>query len=175
MTKDKDDIPWYDKKWHHRIPIYQNHKVLKANADIFDFVSLYIGKINRSEFARPDGYDILFTAEDGVTKLSHEILEWDAKIGVIKANVKIPKLTHDKDTLIFLYYGNPESKNQQDRAGLWLDYSLAPNNEMMPYSLFKHVQRIIQDLMGKSWFSKPLNTIKNHSAYKINSTCNAII
>ena len=55
--------------------------------------------------AQADGDDVLFTADDGLTVLAHEIEHYD-DTGRLVAWVKIPLLSENIDTSIYLYYGN---------------------------------------------------------------------
>ena len=65
------------------------------------------------------GYDIVFTASDGVTKLSHEIEKFDRAAGDLVAWVKVPYLSSGADTTIYMYYGNGTVGSQQDVANVW--------------------------------------------------------
>ncbi|MBN1674645.1 MAG: DUF2341 domain-containing protein, partial [Kiritimatiellae bacterium] len=70
-----------------------------------------------------DGYDILFTADDGATKLDHEVEKWTAATGEFVGWVRIPALDPDADTVLYLYYGNPYvSGSQENAAGVWDSY-----------------------------------------------------
>ena len=69
--------------------------------------------------ARPDGADILFTASDGVTKLDHEIEQYNSSTGQLTAWVRMPSLSPVSDTFIYIYYGNPAASNQQNAVGVW--------------------------------------------------------
>ncbi len=67
--------------------------------------------------AQADGDDILFTSENGITKLSHEIESYSA--GTLLAWVKIPTIALYSDTKIFIYYGNTGTGSQQDATNVW--------------------------------------------------------
>jgi hypothetical protein len=69
--------------------------------------------------ARTDGNDILFTASDGVTKLNHEIEQYNGASGNLIAWVRLPSLSPVTDTVIYMYYGNPSSASQQNSSGVW--------------------------------------------------------
>jgi len=107
--------------WTHRRRIVIDHT--KVAGDLVNFpVLVAISDANDSLFdiARDDGHDILFTAESGL-KLSHEIEEYDAEGGRLVAWVKVPELSSSEDTVLYLYYGNPESGDQSDGVGVWDD------------------------------------------------------
>ncbi|NVM54331.1 MAG: DUF2341 domain-containing protein, partial [Candidatus Helarchaeota archaeon] len=72
--------------------------------------------------AQADGDDIYFTSSDGVTKLAHEIEHYNPSTGKLIAWVKIPTLYSSTDTVIYIYYGNPNSENQENPQGVWSDY-----------------------------------------------------
>ena len=69
--------------------------------------------------AQPDFDDILFTASDGTTKLSHEIEKYNAATGELVAWVKVPTVSSTVDTVLYMYYGNGTAGNQQDAANVW--------------------------------------------------------
>ena len=69
--------------------------------------------------ARNDGYDISFTASDGLAKLSHQIERFDGTTGELAAWVKVPNVSSSINTDIYVYYGNPTATNQEDPDGVW--------------------------------------------------------
>ncbi len=69
--------------------------------------------------ARADGKGIVFTAADGTTKLPHEIESFTKATGTLVAWVKVPTLSPSADTVIWMYYGNVGSDDQQDIADVW--------------------------------------------------------
>lgn len=54
--------------------------------------------------ARPDGADLVVTGDDAMTKLPIELERYAA--GAVTLWVKVPVLTDDDDTRLYLYYGN---------------------------------------------------------------------
>lgn len=68
---------------------------------------------------KTDGSDILFTAADGVTKLSHEVESYSAATGTLNTWVRIPALSPSATTSLVMYYGNSAAANQQDTANVW--------------------------------------------------------
>ncbi|MDD2228362.1 MAG: DUF2341 domain-containing protein [Candidatus Cloacimonetes bacterium] len=69
--------------------------------------------------AQADGDDILFTAANGSTQLDHEIESFNAATGHLVAWVRIPSLSYQTDTSIYLYYGNAVASNQQNPNDVW--------------------------------------------------------
>ncbi len=79
--------------------------------------------------ARMSGADILFTTSNGMTKLAHELEYYrNTTTKELDAWVRIPVLLSANDTIIYMYYGNPVSGNQEtvdlvwgdaDYAGIW--------------------------------------------------------
>ena len=64
--------------------------------------------------ARADGFDIVFTAGDGVTRLDHFLESWNSGTTELRAWVLVPGLTAGADTELFVYYGNATALDQQD-------------------------------------------------------------
>jgi hypothetical protein len=68
-----------------------------------------------------NGYDIIFKDTSG-TQLDHEIESYDgsASGGTLVAWVRIPTLSYDTDTVIYMHYGNScISSSQENVTGAW--------------------------------------------------------
>jgi hypothetical protein len=84
-----------------------------------------IRRISRSCSTRrilnPNGYDIFFSTDpNGLTKLDHEMEEYNPVTGQVVAWVRIPTLSHTTDTVLYLFYGNPNiTSSQQNPGGVW--------------------------------------------------------
>jgi hypothetical protein len=76
--------------------------------------------------ASTSGYDIFFRASDGVTQLDHEIEKWDGNAGTLVAWVRVPTLSYNSDTTIYIYYGNSAITNPTaNPGGVWDDNFMA--------------------------------------------------
>lgn len=69
--------------------------------------------------AQPDGSDLRFVADDGVTRLAHEIESYDAVTGAVTAWVKVPVVATAAPTPIWLYAGAPNSPDQGAATAVW--------------------------------------------------------
>jgi hypothetical protein len=69
--------------------------------------------------AQAEGEDILFTDSDSMTKLDHEIEEYDGGGHVLYAWVRVPLLSSLNTTEIYMYYGNNSVAAQQNAPGVW--------------------------------------------------------
>jgi hypothetical protein len=77
-------------------------------------------------YAKDDGTSIVFTGEDGTTKLSHEIESFTKATGTLTAWVKLPSLSSTEETVLWMYFGNTGAADQQDVANVWTaDYNAA--------------------------------------------------
>jgi len=69
--------------------------------------------------ARSDGYDIVFTDDDGLTQLQHELISYTSATGAYSGYIKVD-LTNATNKTIYMYYGdagasiNPSSTNTWD-------------------------------------------------------------
>jgi RHS repeat-associated protein len=68
-----------------------------------------------------NGYDIIFSTDPGgLTKLDHELEQYDPVHGQVTAWIRIPTLSHTADTILYVFYGNASVKaSQQNRTGVW--------------------------------------------------------
>ncbi|MBN1674644.1 MAG: DUF2341 domain-containing protein, partial [Kiritimatiellae bacterium] len=75
---------------------------------------------NGGKVRHASGYDILFTASDGTTRLDHEVEQYTAATGAFVGWVRVPVLDGDEDTILYLYYGNPAVDDPRaNAAGVW--------------------------------------------------------
>ena len=109
---------WYNASWQYRKLITIDRT--RVAGTLTDFPMLVdVTDADLAAKAQTDADDILFTAADGTTKLSHEIELYQSTTGHLLAWVKIPSLSSAADTTIYMYYGNTGAGNQQDATGVW--------------------------------------------------------
>jgi hypothetical protein len=98
------------------------------NTDQTDFPVLisgvysYLANVSNGGLVQnPNGYDIIFSQDpEGATLLDYEIDGYDPTTGTVAFWVRIPTLSHTVDTVIYLFYGNPNiTGSQQNVAGVW--------------------------------------------------------
>ncbi|MGD0733384.1 MAG: DUF2341 domain-containing protein [Terracidiphilus sp.] len=82
-----------------------------------DFASIS----NGGQVVSSSGYDIIFSTDpDGLTKLDHEMEEYNPVTGQVIAWVRIPTLSHTTDTVLYVFYGNPNvTSSEQNPTGVW--------------------------------------------------------
>lgn len=68
---------------------------------------------------RSDAADLVFTADDGTTRLDHQVESWDPVTGALTAWVRVPALDDTTDVRLYLYLANPTADDQQDPVGVW--------------------------------------------------------
>ena len=92
-----------------------------TSADLLDFPVLVDiqSDPDLASNARSDGYDIVFVSSDETTQLKHEIESYNRDDGNLTAWVKIPNLSATEDTIIYMYYGNPDYSDPPDSEGAW--------------------------------------------------------
>ena len=82
---------------------------------------------NGGRLESDQGDDIIFRTS-GCTKLEHEIESYDATAGTLVAWVKIPTLSYNSDTEVYMYYGdssvdcpteNPTAVWDDNYVGVW--------------------------------------------------------
>lgn len=69
--------------------------------------------------ARTDGFDLAFSADDGITRLDHELERYVGSTGELVAWVRVPSLDAATDVTLYLYFGRPDATDQQRRAAVW--------------------------------------------------------
>ena len=115
-----DRFDWWNTEWEYRRVIIINHNMVEGDLANFP-VLISITSYDFTAHAQSDGDDFVFTSEDHNIKYSHEIESYDSSSGELIAWVRIPFLDGDADTIIYLYYGNPNCASQEESDDVW-DY-----------------------------------------------------
>jgi len=74
---------------------------------------------NSGHVQNSNGYDIVFTSSDCLTKLSHQIERYVASTGEYVAWVKIPTLSASSNTIIRMYYGKSTVTTDPSVTTVW--------------------------------------------------------
>ena len=109
---------WYSGEWPYRKTISIDYTQVADDLTHFPVLVDFTDTDLQSK-AQPDGDDILFTSDDGMSKLNHEIEYFDSSSGHLVAWVNVPSLSSDQNTTIEMYYGNAGASNQENAAGVW--------------------------------------------------------
>jgi hypothetical protein len=110
---------WYPGGWLYRKPLSIGSGNVSSNLTDFPVLVSLASDTDLAADAQGDFDDILFTAADGTTKLSHEIEKYNETTGELVAWVKVPTVSSSADTVFYMYYGNATAGNQQDPTGVW--------------------------------------------------------
>ena len=117
----------YGNGYQYRQTIVLRHSNV-PNTDQTDFPVLisgvysYLANVsNGGQVYSPNGYDIVFSLDpEGSTILDLEIDGYDPGTGTAAFWVRIPTLSHTVDTVIYLFYGDPNiTLSQENKAGVW--------------------------------------------------------
>ncbi len=109
---------WYDLDWEYRKAIIIDADKVAGNLTDFPLL-VNITDSDLQANALATGGDILFTANDGTTKLDHEVESYDDGSGSLVSWVRIPNLSSTVNTVIYLYYGNPAASPQENPTAVW--------------------------------------------------------
>jgi hypothetical protein len=77
---------------------------------------------NSGHVQNASGFDIIFTASDGVTLLNFQLEFYNATNGNLTAWVNIPVLSTSLNTDIYMYYGNAAIVANQSSSATWSGY-----------------------------------------------------
>jgi len=104
--------------WKYRKSITVNRSKVAGN--LIDFpVLVDITDADLISNALISGDDILFTTDDGTTKLNHEIESYNSTTGRLIAWINVPSLNNATDTVLYMYYGNIYATNQENTTEVW--------------------------------------------------------
>ena len=110
---------WFDADWSFRKAIVIDSAQVAASLTGFPVLIHLATDPELAGAAQVNGDDIVFTASDGVTKLSHEIELFVKATGELVVWVNVPYLSGGADTTIYMYYGSAVPGSQEDVAGVW--------------------------------------------------------
>ena len=74
---------------------------------------------NGGHVQNANGYDIYFTASDGITPLNFQYENYVATTGEFESWVNIPSLSNTTDTYIYMYYGNSAVSSNLSSPTTW--------------------------------------------------------
>jgi hypothetical protein len=117
---------WYNSSWSGRKPVTVDHTKVSNSSTLANFPMLFSvtdaafkAASSGGSVGKSDGTDILFTAGDGVTKLSHELESYNPTTGQLVAWVRLPALSNASDIVVYVYFGNSSAADQQNKSGVW--------------------------------------------------------
>lgn len=76
---------------------------------------------NGGHVTNANGDDIIFSTDpNGATKLDFQLEKYDPVTGHVIAWIRLPNLSHTTDTVLYMFYGDPNvTTPQQNPAGVW--------------------------------------------------------
>ncbi len=111
------DAAWHDNAWQYRKQLTVDAALVDANQADFSLLVHLPSDAELAASARADGFDLLFTDDDGTTKLDHDIETFVSATGELVAWVRIPALPATFHKHFYLYYGNSNASDQRNTAG----------------------------------------------------------
>lgn len=158
---------WFDDAWTFRKPVtVQSSQVSGTLANFPALIRFTDADLQAN--ARADGFDIVFTTDDGQTQLDHEIERYDSATGELIAWVRLPTVSDAADTELFVYFGNSAASNQQNPASVW-------NSQ---YRMVHHLQESggpntpLLDATANANNGTVAGTFSNHPTYLANEVIN---
>ena len=113
------DAGWYDTDWNFRKMVLIDHNKVVSDLENFPVLIYLKNDSDLAGDALSSGNDIMFVSSDNNTQYSHEIESFNSTTGELTAWVNMSHLYSEKDTVLYMYYGNPASDNQENIEGTW--------------------------------------------------------
>lgn len=112
------NAPWLSNGFLTRIPITVRGALVVGTITNYPALIALSGNANLSNAAHPQGFDLVFTGDDGTTIYPHEIESYTN--GTLNAWVKIPLLKNGVNTTIYIYCSNTNiAASLENRPGVW--------------------------------------------------------
>ena len=112
-TGQLDEVFWFDSNWKFRKKIVIDHTKISQDLNNFPLL-IYLKDNDLKEYAARKGKDIIFIDSEG-KKLKREIENYNSLTGELFAWLKIPLLSSTEDIEIYIYYGNPQTVEIDDK------------------------------------------------------------
>jgi len=155
-----DDPAWYNSNWTYRKSITIDNTKVNGSSDLTNF-TIRVQVVGDSDIGgnvQSDMDDILFTDNSG-NKLKHEVDNFSIDNGKLYANfwTKVPTLSHDADTIIWIYYGNAAATKQEDASNAWDDNYIAvwhfnsTFDSISGYNLTNNGATLVDGKIGKGY------------------------
>lgn len=121
---------WYNGAWGYRTPFVIDSTKVGGTSSLFNFpVLINVATSTNFKHTSSGGYvgnatgsDLLFTFNNGTTKLNHEIEKYSSTTGELVAWVQVPTLhsaSQSTSSVLYMYYGNAGVANQQQATSTW--------------------------------------------------------
>lgn len=119
FTEGRPPFDPFSQGWSYRKEITIDHTLVSG--ELTQYPLLISGNDqDLRDKTQSDGGDILFMDDTGVaTKLPHELEQYQSSTGMLTAWVQLPVLRSTEDTVLYMYYGNPSSPDQQFPEKVW--------------------------------------------------------
>ncbi|MFC1504082.1 DUF2341 domain-containing protein [Spirochaetota bacterium] len=116
---------WYDTNWYHRKSIEIDPGMVHGVLTNFPWLVAMTNDADLALCVKANGEDILFTLGDGTNVMPHQIESYDNTVGSLFAWVKIPLLSKNINTKLFMYYSNAAASGLEDPTNVWdEDYAM---------------------------------------------------
>jgi len=120
-----EPVAWWDCNWSYAKKITIDHTMVQADQTDFPVLLYESSDADLAAHAQEDGGDIVFVDSCNLSQYDHELEKYITSNGEMVAWVEISSLSSSSDTILYMYYGNPDCANQWNISGTWnSDYKL---------------------------------------------------
>lgn len=112
-------VTWWNCNWSYCKKITIDHTKVASDQTDFPVLLYESTDADLAAHAQDDGDDIAFVDSFNTTQYDHEIEKYDSSTKELVVWVKIASLSSSADTILYMYYGNPDCESQQNAAGTW--------------------------------------------------------
>ena len=114
-----ENTNWWNCSWAYRKKITVNHSLVQETQQNFPLLIYASSNPDLAAHAKDDGSDIVFVHRFNNIVLDYQIEYFDGSTGKICAWVNVPYLMSYADTVVYMYYGNPNPPSLENPAGVW--------------------------------------------------------
>ena len=112
-------VSWWNCNWSYAKKITIDHTKVQSSQTNFPVLLYESSDADLAAHAQSDGGDIVFVDSFNLTQYDHELEKYVSSTGELWAWVEISSLSSSSDTILYMYYGNPDCADQWNIAGTW--------------------------------------------------------
>jgi hypothetical protein len=153
--------PWWNSNWGYKKTLTIDNTQVAGGSNLENFPVLVYRATDSdlASHAQSDGGDIVFVDSTESVQFNHEIENYTTATGELWAWVNVTSISHDTDTVFYMYYGNPGVGNQWDTDGTW------DNN----YTFVSHMNDSTSNIISDSTVNNNTGQ-KNHTDQPVETT-----
>ncbi|MEM7166031.1 MAG: LamG-like jellyroll fold domain-containing protein [Planctomycetota bacterium] len=149
---------WYSTQWSTRKPHKVKRSLLEPGTEAnfshpFRMQDDDMRSVANGGLMQENAEDLFFTLADGLTKIPHDIDDYDPVTGLVEGKLLFATYPSELDEFVYPYWGNAMAPAQDDPAGTYPDHSAVYHLHKRPDSGPTIRSTLANSVPGSSWIT----------------------